>query len=223
MLECKTIPASGTHRRTAIWLHGVGETPDAYLDLAQRLELSRNGVRSVVPLAPDRHVSMTGKQVPSWFQQDPFELFEADPVSFEAAANAAGLLVRQEASLVPAEDIVLCGFSQGAALALIVGLRYAERLGGLALFAPYPLNQGELRQTRSAAGLGTPLWIGHGRDDLVVPAQLVQGLSDRLSRGGYAVDLNFFAGGHDPFCGAGAGDLGEFILPASARRRTQAA
>jgi phospholipase/carboxylesterase len=220
MLECKTIPAAGTHRRTAIWFHGVGETAEVYLDLAQRLELSKNGVRSLVPLAPDRHLSMTGKQLSAWFQQAPFELFEADPASLDAAANAACLLVRQEALCLPAENIVLCGFSQGAVLAMIVGLRYPERLGGVALFAPYLLNQSNLRTTRSTASLRTPIWIGHGRDDLVVPASLAKELSDCLSRSGYAVDLNFFAGGHDSLCGVSADALGEFLLPAAGQSRT---
>jgi phospholipase/carboxylesterase len=217
-LECRTVAPSGAHRRTVIWFHGMGEGPGGYVELAQRLGLARHGVRSVVPLAPDRHLSMSGQEVPAWFQQDPLEIFEAEPRSLEAAIDAASRLVQREARDVPPEDIVLCGFSQGAALAMIVGLRCPQRLGGIALFAPYPLNQSALRNTRSAASLTTPLWIGHGLDDRVVPIAVARKLSARLAAGGYAVDLNLFAGGHDAFCGVGAGDLGRFILPAAVRQ-----
>jgi phospholipase/carboxylesterase len=182
------------------------------VELARKLELPRKGVRSVFPEARRRYHRITGAAVPAWFDQDACDLLEADPQSLDEAVDEVSRLLAREAEIIDHRQIFLCGFSQGAALALIVGLRQEKSLGGLALYAPYLVRQGKLRETRSACGVETPLWIGQGRDDLVVPMSFSERIRTVLQQGGYSVKLTLYAGGHKAFHGVEAGDLDEFFL-----------
>lgn len=78
---------------------------------------------------------------------------------------------------VPEDRIVLAGFSQGHAMALLATLtsKYADRLGGIACLSGYlPLAE-EVGRLRKEAGLGdkvqkqVPVFIARGKNDMLVP------------------------------------------------------
>src|SRR6185295_3769874 len=70
---------------------------------------------------------------------------------------------------VPADRIVLAGFSQGAALALHVGTRYRERLAGILVLSGYEVRAGSREAEAAPANRATPMLFCHGTQDPLVP------------------------------------------------------
>ncbi|HLL19872.1 MAG TPA: carboxylesterase, partial [Rubrivivax sp.] len=97
----------------------------------------------------------------------------------ESIALVHALLDREVARGVPAKRIVLGGFSQGSAITLGAGLRYGQRLAGLVGLSGYLPLADRTAAERHPANHQTPVFLGHGRNDGIVP----------LSRGGAARDL----------------------------------
>ena len=97
------------------------------------------------------------------------------------------LLEREREHGIPSEKIVLAGFSQGGAIALHLGLRYAQPLAGIIGLSTYLPFAEALADERSQANLQTPIMIGHGSMDPVVPIALGQLTLDRLNALGYPV------------------------------------
>jgi len=81
------------------------------------------------------------------------------------------VLEREEKRGVPSSRIVLAGFSQGAAMALHVGIRYPRPLLGIMVLSGYEV----LPETRAAEASGanraTPMLFCHGTYDPLVAIQ----------------------------------------------------
>jgi phospholipase/carboxylesterase len=211
-LDCDVIAPSDEHRATVIWLHGIGQAPGVFADLVRRLGLQAFGVRNVFPRAPEQHVSMfTGDTVPAWFEQKIADLKQADLKELHASERKLHALVAAESQRIGADRIFLAGFSQGAALALIAGLRYPERLGGLVLYAPYMLKKVGLAGSRSPSNLAVPIWIGHGRQDFVVSVRQGGWVRNALRKWGYTVFWHMYEGAHETFGGA-VDDVRRFFI-----------
>src|SRR5262249_8693002 len=88
-----------------------------------------------------------------------------------SARLVENLIAREAERGVPPERVVLAGFSQGGALALYVGMRYAQTLRGILVLSAYEL----LADTREAecgpANRPTPLLGCHGSYDPMVPVE----------------------------------------------------
>jgi len=110
--------------------------------------------------------------MPSWFDirgLDPKS--EEDAAGIESAANAVKSLVEAEiAAGVPADRIVIGGFSQGGAAAIYAALTMEKDIGAVVLLSTWlPLHQ---RFPGAAkANLTTPILQCHGKADPIVPFQ----------------------------------------------------
>lgn len=209
-LEFDVIAPCGEHHATIIWLHGLGQDSGVFVDLVHQLSLAKQGVRNVFPRAPEQHMSMTGDPVRAWFTQDIWSAETADPDLLNAAEKILREFVAIEAEAIGASRVILAGFSQGAAMALIAGLRYPERLGGIVLYAPYMVREANLLQTRSASSMSVPIWIGHGRQDAVIPARHGGWLHGVLRHWGFSALWHLYPCAHETFHGA-ADDLRQFL------------
>ena len=97
------------------------------------------------------------------------------------------LLDREVERGVPAGRIVLAGFSQGCAIALLAGLRYPRRLAGIAGLSGYLPLAATTAAERHAANAATPIFLAHGRDDPMVVLARGTASRDALLGLGYAV------------------------------------
>jgi phospholipase/carboxylesterase len=168
-----------------VWLHGLGATADDFAPLVPYLDAPH--LRFVFPQAPSRAVTINfGAVMPAWYD---IKTLSRGPEREEAAdIRAAGdqlsaLLEAVEEQGIPAERIVLAGFSQGAAMALHVGLRYPRPLAGLLILSGYLVLADTLEAEATAANEGTAIQICHGSRDAIVPISAGRATFELLERG----------------------------------------
>jgi phospholipase/carboxylesterase len=186
-------------RATVIILHGLGADGTDFLPMADELRLDAVGpVRWVFPRAPVRPVTINGGyEMRAWY-----DILGADLVRREDAAGVRAsiaavhaLLDAEAARGVPASRTVLAGFSQGCAITLGAGLRYPQRLAGLAGLSGYVPLADSTAAERHAANAATPVFLAHGRQDGVVTLargeagrDLLQGLGQPLQWHDYPME-----------------------------------
>lgn len=184
---------------SVIWLHGLGADGHDFDPIVPALRL-RGGpeVRYVFPHAPIRPVTVNGgMEMRAWYDIVAIQRgAREDEAGIRDSSAAIGALLRREIERgIPADRIVLAGFSQGGAVALYAGLRYAEKLAGImALSAYLPLRAaaGEFH----AANRETPVFMAHGSLDPVVPPVLGEESAQLLTAAGYAVEFKSYSMPH---------------------------
>ena len=106
------------------------------------------------------------------------------------------LIEKEEKRGIPANKIVLAGFSQGAVIALTAGLRFSKRLAGiLALSGYFPFAK-QVLEKASACNRSTPIFLAHGTEDTIVPYALGQITYSILQKQNYPVTWHSYAMSH---------------------------
>lgn len=174
LLPCLEIePPRPPATASVVWMHGLGADGHDFAPIVPHLHLPH--VRFVFPHAPSMPVTINGGHVmPAWYDILTWQRGPGREVAAHIHASAdriGALIAREQERGVPAERIVLAGFSQGAAMALHVGLRHPERLAGIVALSGYLVLEDTVAAERSAANASTPLFVGHGTEDDVVPIE----------------------------------------------------
>ena len=185
-------------RASILILHGLGADASDFEPFAQEIDLSPVGpVRWVFPNAPRLPVTINGGFVmPAWYDIHPDRAREDELGLRRAQAQIEALLAREVARGVPPGRIVLGGFSQGCAVALLAGLRHAERLAGIVGMSGYLPLAGKLAAERSAANQQTPIFLAHGSQDEMVALPRAVASRELLASLGYAVEWHEYPMGH---------------------------
>ena len=202
-LETIELQSGATPQASLIVLHGLGADGNDFVPVAQELDLAAlGGARFVFPHAPLRPVTMNGGFVMrAWYD------IAAGPGSAgprredEAGLRASqqqveALIAREIARGMPAQRIVLMGFSQGCAMTLLTGLRYGQRLAGLAGLSGYLPLAARTAAERAGANADVPIFMAHGRDDPMVGIERAIASRDALRALGYGVEWHDYAMPH---------------------------
>ena len=177
---------------TIVIMHGLGADGSDFVPIAKQLDLSSVGpVRFLFPYAPVIPVTINGgMEMPAWY-----DILAADLVRREDEAglrkSQAGieeLIANEKLRGIPANRIVIAGFSQGCAMAFMVGLRHAEPLAGIVGMSGYLPLAGQTPAERSPASQHVPVFMGHGTRDGVVVLARAAASRDILKDLGYTVD-----------------------------------
>jgi phospholipase/carboxylesterase len=178
---------AGEARATIVVLHGLGADGTDFLSFADELKLGSavGPVRWVFPRAPERAVTINnGYRMRAWYDILGADLVRREDEAGlrESIAQVHAVLDREVARGMPSERIVLGGFSQGCAITLGAGLRYGRRLAGLVGLSGYLPLAAATEAERADANVLTPVFLGHGRDDGVVPLARGAAARDALQR-----------------------------------------
>lgn len=199
-LETLEIETGASPRASIVLMHGLGADCHDFEPLAEQLDLRAAGpVRYVFPNAPQIPVTINGGFVmPAWYDIRAADLANREDEGGLRASQAEieRLIAHEIARGVPASRIVLAGFSQGAAMALMTGLRHPERLAGIVGMSGYLPLADKTAAERHAANRSTPIWLAHGRQDDVVPIGRAMASRDALAALGYSVSWSDYAMGH---------------------------
>ena len=191
-----------------IWLHGLGADGHDFEPIVPELELARP-VRFVFPHAPIRPVTINqGMRMRAWYDILQLGGGPEDEAGLRASQKLTEELIRAQG--LPANRIVLAGFSQGGAIVLLTGLRYAERLAGVMALSTYLPLAGTLAAERSEANRATPVLMAHGRYDDLIPMQRAQVSREHLQKLGYAVEWHDYPMPHS-VCAPEIADISSFL------------
>jgi phospholipase/carboxylesterase len=133
-----------------------------------------------------------------------------------SAASVSSLIDREVERGMPAERIVLAGFSQGGAIALFTALREPRALAGVLALSTYLPLADTLAKECSGANAAVPILMIHGTTDSVLPLSLGESSCRALQALGYAVDWRTYPMAHT-VCMEEISTIGAWLaaLPAS--------
>lgn len=197
--------ALNVHRVTAeppgapalILLHGYGAPGDDLVGLGGALAESLAGVQVLVPEAPFRLLG-SGR---AWYVESPREAIE----SRELIGQLIDELVAEG---TPRGQIAVVGFSQGATMAVDVGLFHAD-VGCVGALSGRPLD-GIGWPARLAKGVSVDVLIAHGRQDRTIALSDGVALAKMLEGAGASVTFVEFEGSHE-IPSAIEGQVGKFV------------
>lgn len=180
-IELSTGPAP---ENSVIWLHGLGADGHDFEPVVPMLGLEEIAdTRFIFPHAPVRPVTLNaGMLMRAWYDIKGMNVSrDQDEEGIEQSAGLVrGLIEREIDRGIPASRIVLAGFSQGGAIAAHVAPRYPLKLAGLMVLSGYLLFPERLADELHSSNSGTPVFVGHGSMDPMVPIAMGRDLADRF-------------------------------------------
>lgn len=208
--------ATGEHPvASVIVLHGLGADGSDFVPVAEALDLSAVGaVRFVFPHAPVRPVTINGGyRMRAWYDILGADLQRREDEAGlrESARAIAALIDRERERGIAAHRIALAGFSQGCAMTLLTGLRYPERLAGLAGMSGYLPLADSTAAERSEANRDVPIFLAHGSEDEIVAPARGRASRDALVALGHAVEWHEYPMEHS-VCPDEIGALNQWLL-----------
>jgi len=184
-----------------IWMHGLGDHGSSFVPLVREFNLSGcPAIRFIFPHAPERPVTVNGGyEMRAWY--DIFGGFEGGDLEDQAGIKESQELVEQlieqeKARGIPADKIILAGFSQGCAMALETGLCYPEKLGGVLALSGYIPMLPTFKDRYNSVNKNTPVFLAHGTYDDVVPVSRAKDALKMLTELGQQVEWHEYAMPH---------------------------
>ena len=214
MLETLEQETGAAPAWSIIWLHGLGADGHDFAPIVPELVRPHwPALRFVFPHAPVRRVTINnGAPMRAWY-----DILSMD---FRSRADAAGvadsveqvqaLVAREEERGIPADRILLAGFSQGGAITLAAGLAREEPLAGLIALSTYLPDQDAARATLTDAAVKQPVFMAHGGSDPVIPVQIGEHSMQWLQRNGLEVEWHRYPMAHQ-VCAEEIADLGNWL------------
>jgi phospholipase/carboxylesterase len=219
-IERQTGPVGARADAAIIWMHGLGADANDFVPLVPELDLGSLSIRFVFPDAPVMPVTVNGGMaMRAWYDIYRFDLGAIVPgdvpredVQGLRATQALidALIDAEVARGIPYSRILLAGFSQGAAMTLMTGLRQPSRLAGLIALSGYlPLSM-QLAAERHPVNQDVPIFMAHGTDDPVVRYERALQSRDVLAGLGYRIDWHAYPMQHS-LCAEEIEAIGAFV------------
>ncbi|CAG8790089.1 25827_t:CDS:2 [Dentiscutata erythropus] len=162
------------HTATVVFSHGLGDSGDgispAFLGLSKML----GHVKFVFPNAYD--IDYLGENIE--------DRNEDEEGMLKSVRGLNGIIRDEVESGIPSNRIVIGGFSQGSAMALLVGLTSEYRFAGVAV--------NKIFKMTTDSNKGTPIFMAHGVIDAVVPYNFGKLSYEFLNSKGYSVNFKTY-------------------------------
>lgn len=192
-----------------IWLHGLGADGHDFEPIVPELRLpSEIPIRFIFPHAPIRPITVNnGMSMRGWYDIAELPIADlpindaqpepGDRAGMQQSAQIVESLIEQENRRgIATEKIFLAGFSQGGAIALFAGLRLQARLAGIIALSTYLPDETSLVAERARQNQSTPIFIGHGRQDPLIPLSIAMRSQRLLRELGYDVEWHTYEMAH---------------------------
>jgi phospholipase/carboxylesterase len=214
-LEMIKLEPQGKANASVIWLHGLGADGNDFVPLVEALELpAKHGIRFLFPHAPIRAVTINGgMQMRAWFDiTDISEDMNEDEAGVREAQTIIERVIENEIKAgIPAERILLAGFSQGGCMALHTGLRFRQGLAGILGLSCYLPLRRTIATEMQRSQLSTVIQLMHGLYDPVVNHALGKMTYELLRDLGLQVSWIEYAMDHT-VCQQQLQDIREYII-----------
>lgn len=192
LLDSVIIEPAQTAKTSIIWLHGLGADGHDFEGIAPHIILpSTAAVRYVFPHAPIRPVTINnGYEMRAWYDIKSVDIADksrADKANIDVSVEQVRDLIEEEISKgIPADKIILAGFSQGGVIALQTALQYEKPLGGVMVLSSYVALSDDLLSNLNDANKTIPIFLAHGLQDAVLPYTLFEQTKELLKEADYS-------------------------------------
>jgi len=199
---------------SVLWLHGLGADGHDFAPIVPELVRPHwPAIRFVFPHAPVQPITINnGVPMRAWY-----DIVSAD---FRSRADSAGvdasivelelLIEREIARGIPAERIMLAGFSQGGAVILSALLRRTRPLAGLIALSTYLPDPAKAAAARVPGAISVPVFMAHGTQDPVIPVAIARDTAQTLETLGLPVEWHTYTMAHQ-VCAEEMHALGEWL------------
>ncbi len=198
-LPCLEIGAAREEAELCVLLmHGLGADGHDFEDVASALSEAAlpQQWRFVLPHAPQQPVTINlGMVMPAWY--DILDMSQSREVNWDTVAES-GARIEALIENEKAQKLVLAGFSQGAAMALHVGLRRPDSIAGILMMSGYLLENAE--HPCPSMSTDFPIAIYHGSADPVVPLAAAEQSIATLGVQGYSPSFKVYDGMQHSLC-----------------------
>lgn len=215
------INETGTDPQWAVlWLHGLGADGNDFAPIVPELLRPHwPAIRFVFPHAPVQPITINnGVPMRAWYDIVSMDFrSRADAAGVAASVQALDTLIDQQvAAGIPAERILLAGFSQGGAVILSAVLRRSRPIGGLIALSTYLPDPETAAAQRDPDGIRPPVFMAHGVQDPVIPQAIAAHTAQTLKDLGFPLEWHAYPMAHQ-VCAEELEALGDWL---DARFRT---
>lgn len=199
---------------TILWLHGLGADGNDFAPIVPELVRPQwPALRFVFPHAPVRPVTINGgMRMRAWYDIADMNFADrGDAEGVEQSITEVDALIAREAERgIPAERVLLAGFSQGGAITLAAGLRRRTPLAGLIALSTYLPAEGHVLAARAAGAESQPVFMAHGMFDPVVPFSAGRRTAQTFEGLGFPLEWKSYPMQHQ-VCAEQIRDLGDWL------------
>ena len=140
------------YTKVLLWLPGVGDVPDSYKDDFITDAIIPNNVKVILLSPPVKPFTLSeNKSITNWFDVYKQGFHDTSYYNFEDAATSSNRIIKiikNEAKKLKNDysKIYIGGFSQGACMALYMGLGTSFNLGGVIVCSGFLFPQLEINE-----------------------------------------------------------------------------
>jgi len=189
---------NGEHKATLLILHGLGDTADGWASMAGIFAIP--GLKFIFPTAPMRPITLNmGMVMTGWYDitsLDKINSSEDEEGIRESWRFVEELIAKEEAAGLPSSKIIVGGFSQGGAVALMAA-RSKKKLGGIIGLSTYVPLRAAPEGVLSQENRSTPILMCHGERDMVVNFNYGVESFKLLEEAGGTVEFKKYMMGHE--------------------------
>ncbi len=192
----KIISQTGDNPKVVvIWMHGLGADGNDFAPVVPQFNVPGLPIKFIFPHAPKIPVTInSGMVMRAWYDILSMDIDSRADVDGVLASEILiqELIEEQVADGFKHEQIILAGFSQGGAMSLHVSTRLNKKIAGIIALSSYlPVSQ-LLVEDKNTTNINTPIFMGHGTQDPVVPYSLGESSRDKLIQAGYKIDWHSY-------------------------------
>ncbi|KAF9426774.1 hypothetical protein BGZ94_006024 [Podila epigama] len=216
--------ATEKHTATVIFMHGLGDSGAGWAPIGEQLGHYAPHIKFVFPNAPSIPVTVNGGMLcPAWYNIRTMGAInqEQDEKGMLQSRQQVLDIIKEEIDVhgVPANRIVLGGFSQGCVVALLTALTSEYRFAGLVALSGYMPLHTKIMSMSSEVSRKIPIFWGHGDSDQVVKYDYGRQSVELLEKNKYKVTFKTYPRMAHSACPDELRDLLEFFntaIPADA-------
>lgn len=195
------INETGTDPQWAVlWLHGLGADGHDFAPIVPELLRPHwPAIRFVFPHAPVQPITINnGLPMRAWYDLVSMDFrSRADAAGVDASVQALEALIQQQVDAgIPAERILLAGFSQGGAVILSAVLRRTAPLAGLIALSTYLPDPENAAARAVPDGIRPPVFMAHGTQDPVIPQAVAAHTAQTLKDLGFPLQWQSYPMAH---------------------------
>ncbi|WP_313456081.1 alpha/beta hydrolase [Stenotrophomonas sp.] len=199
---------------SVIWLHGLGADGHDFAPIVPELVREHwPAIRFVFPHAPVQPITINnGLPMRAWYDIVGMDFrSRADSAGVAASVQLLdGLIEAEIARGIPAERILLAGFSQGGAVVLSSALRRRWPVAGLIALSTYLPDAEAAAAAAATDGPLPPVFMAHGQKDPVIPQDVAVHSAKALKELGFPLEWHSYFMAHQ-VCAEEIQALGDWL------------